>query len=81
MLKKNDKIKVHLYDTNSREIKTRNHNKIFTVKEENEKLGIDWNESKFEPFEHFSYTVQFENVDTGEKFHCNSFTNQLEKTE
>lgn len=43
MLKVNDKVKVHMYDTCNREIKTRNYGTIFTVHEDNGKLGIDWN--------------------------------------
>lgn len=43
MLKVNDKVKVHMYDTCNREIKTRNYGTVFTVKEVNGKLGIDWN--------------------------------------
>ena len=39
----NDRIKVHMYDTNGKEIKTRVFDKIFKVYENNGKLGIDWN--------------------------------------
>lgn len=78
MLKKNDKIKVHLFDTNHKEIKTRNFDKIFTVTEESGKIGIYWNEDEFEPFEHFCYSVQFENIETGEMFHNNT-KDELEK--
>ena len=46
MLKVNDKVKVHMYDTCNKEIKTRNYGTVFTVKEVNEKLGIDWNTEK-----------------------------------
>ena len=46
MLKVNDKVKVHMYDTYNREIKTQNYGTIFTVKEVNGKLGIDWNTEK-----------------------------------
>lgn len=35
MLKVNDKVKVHMYDTCNREIKTRNYGTVFTVKEVN----------------------------------------------
>ena len=38
MLKVNDKVKVHMYDTCNREIKTRNYGTVFTVKEVNGKL-------------------------------------------
>ena len=43
MLKVNDKVKVHMYDTYNREIKTRNYGTVFTVKEVNGKLGIQRN--------------------------------------
>lgn len=73
MLKVNDKIKVHMYDTCNREIKTRNYGTVFTVKEVNGKLGIDWNTEKlpyscngeiFAPFETFAHTVLFENTES-----------------
>lgn len=72
MLKVNDKIKVHMYDTCNREIKTRNYGTVFTVKEVNGKLGIDWNTEKspttcngevFTPFETFAPTILFENIE------------------
>jgi hypothetical protein len=72
MLKVNDKVKVHMYDTCNREIKTRNYGTVFTVKEVNGKLGIDWNTEKlpttcngevFAPLETFAPTVLFENIE------------------
>ena len=72
MLNVNDKVKVHMYDTCNREIKTRNYGTVFTVKEVNGKLGIDWNTEKlpttcngevFAPFETFAPTVLFENIE------------------
>lgn len=72
MLKVNDKVKVHMYDICNREIKTRNYGTVFTVKEVNGKLGIDWNTEKspttcngevFTPFETFAPTVLFENIE------------------
>ena len=62
-MKINDKIKVHLFDTNNKEIKTRNFDKVFTVCEENGKLGIYWTE-EFAPFESFAPSVKFEIMET-----------------
>ena len=90
MLKVNDKVKVHMYDTCNREIKTRNHGTIFTVHEENGKLGIDWNTEKhlycnngnvFAPFETFSYSVIFENVKNGKKYHWSNTNNGIVEME
>jgi hypothetical protein len=86
MLKVNDKVKVHMYDTCNREIKTRNYGTIFTVHEDNGKLGIDWNTEKlpttcngevFTPFETFSYSVIFENVENGKKYHWSNVKNGI----
>ena len=41
MLKVNDKIKVHLYDTSNREVQTRHFNTVFTVYEKNGNLHIE----------------------------------------
>lgn len=88
MLKVNDVIKVHLFDTNNKEIKTRNFNKTFVVYEKNRKLGIDWNTEKrpyvsegevFCPFETFDYTVVFENVATNENFRFSNIKNDIER--
>ena len=40
MLKANDKIKVHLYDTINREIQTRHIDTVFTVYEKTENLEL-----------------------------------------
>ena len=89
MLKEKDMIKVHLYDTSNREIKTRNYNKIFEVYEKNGKLGIDWNTERspyickceeFTPFETFAVFVTFENIETGENYHFSNIKNSIEKT-
>ena len=86
MLKVNDKVMVHMYDICNREIKTRNYGTVFIVKEINGKLGIDWNTNKspttsngdvFVPFESFSYTVIFENVENGKKYHWNNAENGI----
>ena len=44
-MKKNDKIKVHMYSF-GKEIETRNFDKVFTVYKKNGKLGIDYNTEK-----------------------------------
>lgn len=86
MLKVNDKVVVHMYDTCNREIKTRNYGTVFTVKEVNGKLGIDWNTEKslticngevFTPFETFSYSVIFENVENRKKYHWSNVENGI----
>lgn len=87
-MKINDLVKVHMYDTNGREIKTRNFDRLFTVYEKNGKLGIDWNTEhnqcisngdEFTQFETFSHTVVFENVVTGKRFHFDSINNSIKK--
>lgn len=54
-LKTGDKIKVRIYGTDGKAIKTRNFDEVFTVCEENGKLGIYW-EEEFAPFENFCNT-------------------------
>ncbi|MBO5100574.1 MAG: hypothetical protein J6B63_04620 [Treponema sp.] len=70
-MKINDKIKVHIFNCNKKEIKTRHFDKIFKVYEKNGKLGIDWNTERnpltcdgnvFVPLEVFADTVVFEKV-------------------
>lgn len=87
-MKTNDTIKVHLYDSSNKEIKTRNYDKTFCVYEKNGKLGIDWNTEKspctckgdiFTPFETFATSVVFENVETGEFFHFSNIKNAVVK--
>ena len=89
-MKTNDMIKVHLYDTSNREIKTRNYDKTFCVYEKNGKLGIDWNTERspytckgdmFTPFETISQSVIFENVETGELFHFSNIENAVVNVE
>lgn len=86
MLKVNDKIKVHMYDSSNREIKTRNYDTVFTVHNVNGKLGINWNTEKssstcngevFTPFETFSHTVIFENVENEKKYHWSNVENRI----
>lgn len=90
MLKVNDKVVVHMYDTCNREIKTRNYGTVFTVYEKNGNLGIDWNTNKspttsngdvFVPFESFSYTVIFENVETEKKYHWSNTEDRIVEME
>ncbi len=89
-MKTNDTIKVHLYDTSSREIKTRNYGKVFSVYEKNGKLGIDYNTERspytckgdtFTPFETFAQSVIFENIETGELFHFSNIENAVVNVE
>ena len=86
MLKANDKIKVHLYDTSNREIHTRHINTVFTVYEKAGKLGIDWNTERspytcrgdiFTPFYTFASNVIFEDVETGENYHFSNIENDI----
>lgn len=88
MLKENDLVKVHLYGCSNKEIKTRNYNKVFRVYSKNGVLGIDWNTSRspytnhgdiFTPFRCFASCVEFEKVETGEKFHFDSIADQIIK--
>ena len=85
-MKTNDTIKVHLYDSSNREIRTRNYDKTFCVYKKNGKLGIDWNTEKspytckgdvFAPFETFAQSVIFENVETKELFHFSNIENAV----
>ena len=86
MLKANDKIKVHLYNTSNREIQTRHINTVFTVYEKNGKLGIDWNTERspytckgdiFTPFYTFANTVIFEDVEKGNLYRWDNITNGI----
>ena len=85
-MKANDTIKVHLYDSSNREIRTRNYDKTFCVYEKAGKLGIDWNTGKsshtckgdaFAPFETFAPSVIFENIETKELFHFSNIKNAV----
>lgn len=85
-MKANDMIKVHLYDTSNREIKTRNYDKIFLVYKKNGKLGIDYNTERspytckgdvFTPFETFAQSVIFENIETMELFRFSNIENAV----
>ena len=78
-MKTGDNIKVHMYDSNNKEITTRNGNKVFTVCEKDGKTGIEWIKNEFAPFETFAQSVIFENVETGERFHFNNIKNVIEK--
>lgn len=83
-LNEGQKIYVHIYNPNSsREIKTRNYNKPFTVRRESGRLGIDWNIERnpytcggsiFNPLCTFAPSVIFEDVETGARFHFDNLT-------
>lgn len=88
MLKENDLVKVHLYGCSNKEIKTGNYNKVFRAYRKNGVLGIDWNTSRslytnhgdiFTPFRCFASCVEFEKVETGEKFHFDNIINGISK--
>lgn len=78
-MKKNTMIKVHLYDTSNKEIKTRNFDKVFKVYEKDGNLGIDWNKETFTPLYTFASSVIFEDVETGEKYHFSNIENTVVK--
>lgn len=71
MIRKNSKVKVQIFDSNNKVIKTMVH-------EENGKLGITWNK-EFKPFSHFAPSVHFENVMTGREYHFSNITDRLER--
>ncbi len=88
MLKENSKIKVHLFDTSNKEIKTRNFDKVFTVYKKSGKLGIDWNTNRspytcngdiFTPFHTFATTVIFEDIENGKQYYFDNITNGLKE--
>ena len=82
MIRKNSKVKVQIFDSNNKVIKTmvhgEVHGEVFNVHEENGKLGITWNK-EFKPFSHFAPSVHFENVMTGREYHFSSITDRLER--
>jgi hypothetical protein len=74
IMKENAKVKVHLFDTVGKEIKTRNFDKVFTVYKKNGRYGIDWvvdnaDGDAFVPFYHFTSATIFEDVSTGKKYY------------
>ena len=88
MLKVNDRIKIRMYDMKGKEISTGIVDKVFKVYEKNGKLGVDfydedraqlWGRKIFTPFDEYSHTVVFENVDTGEQYHYCTVTRKLEE--
>lgn len=85
MLNENSKVKVHMYSGKS-EIKTRNHGRIFQVKKQNGKYGIDWNTEHspytcngeaFTPFDTFSHSVIFEDVESGKHYHYSNISENM----
>ena len=88
MLKENSKIKVHLFDTSNKEIKTRNFDKVFTVYKNGGKHGIDWNTEHsqyicngdiFTPFNTFAQCVIFEDIENGKQYYFDNITNNLKE--
>lgn len=78
MIRKNSKVKVQIFDSNNKVIKTMVHGEVFNVHEENGKLGITWNK-EFKPFSLFAPSVHFENVMTGREYHFSNITERLER--
>ena len=90
MLKVNNKIIVHIFGTDGKEIKTLDSNTVYTVCEKNGKLGINYNTERkqttsdgdvFVPFESFSYTVVFENVENGKNYYWSNAENAIVEKE
>lgn len=90
MLKANNKILVHILGTDGKEIKTLDSNTVYTVCEKNGKLGINYNTERkqttsdgdvFVPFESFSYTVVFKNVENGKKYCWSNAENAIVEKE
>lgn len=88
MLELNNKIKVHIYDTNNRKINTDDHNTIYTVCSKGGKMGINYNINKslyisngdiFVPFEGFASRVIFEDVENGNKYHFDNLSNSIKQ--
>lgn len=93
-LSKGSKVKVHMYDLTRppekpEEIKTKHYGETFEVKEQNGKLGIDWNIERspytcngevFTPFDTFASSVVFEDIETGKTYSHSNITNTLEET-
>ena len=90
-LSKGSKVKVHMYEDTSysKEISTRHYDEIFEVKEQNGKLGIDWNTGRstyichgevFTPFNTFASSVVFEDIETGKTYSHSNISNTLEET-
>ena len=91
---KGSKVKVHMYDLTRppekpEEIKTKHYGETFEVKEQNGKLGIDWNIERspytcngevFTPFDTFASSVVFEDIETGKTYSHSNISNTLEKT-
>ena len=93
MLTENSKVKVHFcdhrkYPSFESETITGNHDEIFEVKNHNGKIGIDWNTKRspytcngevFTPFEAFSSSVIFEDIETGELYHYSNIAENIER--
>lgn len=77
MLKENDKIKVHMFNDQGKEIKTAVYDKVFEVIKKNSRLGIYWKDDEFAPFETFSHTVIFENIETNKKYYYSNIYSSI----
>lgn len=82
-LKVNDKVKVRIYGTDGKAIKTRNFDEVFTVCKENGKLGIYWTD-KFAPLESFCNTKFLKQIETleiiGKRWFQKSYGNTYHTT-
>lgn len=82
-LKVNDKVKVRIYGTDGKAIKTKNFDEVFTVCEENGKLGIYWTE-EFAPFESFCNTEFLKQIEelkiVGKRWFQQSYGNTYHTT-
>ena len=88
MLKENSIVKVHIYGTDGKEINTNLSDIAFTVYKKTGKLGIDWNVNespymnggdRFTPFETFTPSVEFENIDTGCRYYFCILSNRIKE--
>ena len=93
MLKENSKVKVHFCDHRKfpsfeGEAITRQHDKIFEVKNQGGKLGIDYNAERspytckgeiFTSFNTFARNVIFEDVETGKLYHYSNIEENIEE--
>ena len=88
MLKENDFVKSAFIRMQQQKIKMGNYNKVFGYIVKMAFLGIDWNTSRslytnhgdiFTPFRCFASCVEFEKVETGEKFHFDNIINGILK--
>lgn len=85
-IKEGDDVLVHIYDTNGKEIITKNYEKHYVVYNKCGKLGIKWNTERrpymcdgeeFAPFDTFAPSVIFERIADGARFHYSTITEKV----